>query len=272
MAPWPPRFVEPPPGWEFLLTDQGLAALAEAGRMLERPDLLDVATRLAELLTGGELVRSRRAGRTSVPGFLDDYANVAHGLYELHVATGDVRWLHESRRIALLAVQRFADAERGGFFMSSSGAEELVTRRKDLDDHTAPSGNSMLAQALLRLGRIWGDDELERRAVSVFRVTEPALRRAPGFFGWILCGLDLWLSPPRELAIVGDVSSPVARAALAPFQPRTVVAFGPSDEVPLLSGKATVEGKPTVYVCERFACQMPVTDVSDLAVLTGRAG
>ena len=66
-----------------------LAALAEAGRMLERPDLLEIATQLAELLTEGELVRSRRAGKTSVPGFLDDYANVAHGLYELHVATGE---------------------------------------------------------------------------------------------------------------------------------------------------------------------------------------
>jgi uncharacterized protein YyaL (SSP411 family) len=116
----------------------------------------------------------------------------------------------------------------------------------------------------VRLARIWGDDELERRAVSVFRLAEPALRRAPGFFSWMLCGIDLWLSPPRELAVVGDVESPVARAALAPFQPQTVVAVGPSEEVPLLAGKALVDGKTAVYVCERFACQAPVTEPEEV--------
>jgi uncharacterized protein YyaL (SSP411 family) len=122
----------------------------------------------------------------------------------------------------------------------------------------------MLAYVLLRLSRTWGDDELERRAVSVFRLAEPALRRAPGFFAWMLCGIDFWLSPPRELAIVGDVSSPVARAALAPFQPQTVVAVGPSEDVPLLAGKGLVDGKTAVYVCERFACQRPVTEPEEL--------
>jgi uncharacterized protein YyaL (SSP411 family) len=122
----------------------------------------------------------------------------------------------------------------------------------------------MLALVLLKLSRIWGDDELERRAVSVFRLVEPALRRAPGAFAWALCGLEFWFSAPREIAIVGPAASPVARAALAPFQPNTVVALGPSDEVPLLAGKVAVEGKPAVYVCERFACQAPVTEPEEL--------
>ena len=106
---------------------------------------------------------------------------------------------------------------------------------------------------------IWGDDELERLAVGVFRLVEPAVRRAPGAFAWALVGLDLWLSPPREIAIVGDVAAPVARAALAPFQPSTVVAVGPSEDVPLLAGKDLVDGETAVYVCERFVCQRPVT-------------
>ena len=118
----------------------------------------------------------------------------------------------------------------------------------------------MLAHVLLRLARIYGDDELERRGVAVLRLVRPALERAPAAFGWALCALDLHLSPPRELAIVGPVESEVARAALAPWQPNTVVAVGPADEVPLLAGKTLVDGKPAVYVCERFACRAPVTD------------
>jgi uncharacterized protein YyaL (SSP411 family) len=122
----------------------------------------------------------------------------------------------------------------------------------------------MLAYVLLRLARIRGEDELERRAVSVFRLVEPALRRAPGFFAWALCGIDLWLSPPREIAVIGDVGAPVARAALAPFQPTTVVAVGPAEDVPLLAGKQSVDGKTAVYVCERFACQAPITEPEEV--------
>ncbi len=249
-----------------------LSALAEAGYRLERADWLDAARRLGAFLLGplcaddGRLMRSLRDGRASGFGFLDDYANVAHGLIELHVATGELRWLLEARRLALLAVELFADDEHGGFFLSPADGDGRVPRTKDLQDTPIPSGNSMLAHVLLRLSRIWGDDELERRAVSVFRLAEPALRRAPGFFAWMLCGIDFWLSPPRELAIVGDVQSPVARAALAPFRPGTVVAVGPSDDVPLLAGKELVDGKPAVYLCERFVCRAPVTEPEEVAV------
>jgi uncharacterized protein YyaL (SSP411 family) len=210
------------------------------------------------------LLRAIRDGRTSGFGFLDDYANVAHGLVELHVATGEVRWLLEAHRLALLAVELFADDEHGGFFLSPTDGDARVPRTKDLQDTPIPSGNSMLAHVLLRLSRIWGDDELERRAVSVFRLAEPALRRAPGFFAWTLCGIDLSLSPPSELAIVGDVESPVARAALTPFRPQTVVAVGPSEDVPLLAGKGLVDEKTAVYACERFACRAPVTEPEEV--------
>ena len=81
---------------------------------------------------------------------------------ELHVATGELRWLEEANRLARLAVELFADDERGGFFLTPADGEELVARKKDLDDHPTPSGNAMLAFVLLRLARIYGDDELER--------------------------------------------------------------------------------------------------------------
>jgi uncharacterized protein YyaL (SSP411 family) len=247
-----------------------LAALAEAGRRLERPDWLEAARGLGAFLLGplsdegGRLFRSIRSGRTSGPGYLDDYANVAHGLIELHVSTGDESWLLEAHRLALLAIELFADEEGGGFFLSSTDGDPRVARTKDLQDSPVPSGNSMLAYVLLRLARLWGDDELERNAVSVFRIVEPALRRGPGFFAWALCGIDLWLSHPREIAVVGDVDAPVARAALTPFAPNTVAAVGPSDEVPLLAGKSLLDGKTAVYVCERFVCRAPVTEPEEV--------
>jgi uncharacterized protein YyaL (SSP411 family) len=247
-----------------------LAALAEAGYRLEREAWLGAARDVAEFLLGplsapdGRLLRSWRNGRTSGAAYLDDYANVAYGLLELHVATGDARWLEEARRLALLAVELFADEQNGGFFLSPADGDSHVLRTKDLDDNPVPSGNSMLAWVLLRLARIWGDDELESLGVGVLRLVAPALTRAPTAFGWALCALDLHLSTPREIAIAGPVDSAIARAALTPFRPNTVVAVGPSESVPLLAGKALVDGKPAVYVCERFACKAPVTDPKEL--------
>jgi uncharacterized protein len=247
-----------------------LAALAEAGRRLERPDWLDAARSLADFVLGplsdedGRLFRTFRAGRAKTGAFLEDYADVADGLYELHIATGELRYLEESLRLARLAVSLFADDERGGFFLSPSDGEQLVARRKVFDDHPTPSGNSMLAFVLLRLARIYGDAELERQAVSVFRLVSSSLERAPAAFGHLLCALDLHFSPPRELAIIGSPDADVAKAALASYEPNTVVAFGPAGGIPLLEGKERVGNSPAVYVCERFACRAPITDPSEL--------
>jgi uncharacterized protein YyaL (SSP411 family) len=242
-----------------------VAALAEAGRRLERDDLTAAAHACAEFVLGplsgadGRLHRTWRAGQARHAGVLDDYADVANGLYELHVATGELRWLEESRRLALLAVELFADDERGAFFLTPSDGEQLVNRKKDFDDHPTPSGNSTLAYVLLRLARLWGDDDLERRAVSVFRFVARHLPDAPSAFGHALSALDFHFSPPREIAVIGPPDGELARSVLAGFDPNAVVAFGPSEAVPLLEGKDFVDGQPAVYLCENFACQAPIT-------------
>ncbi|MDX6490455.1 MAG: uncharacterized protein QOD43_700, partial [Gaiellaceae bacterium] len=158
----------------------------------------------------------------------------------------------------------FADEEHGGFFLASAEGERLVARKKDLFDHPIPSGNSMLAFVLLRLARIYGDDELEQQAVGVLRLFGASLGRAPTELAHALNALDLYLATPREIAIVGPRDSEIARVALARFDPNAVIAFGPAEEVPLLHGKDYVDGKPAVYVCERFVCQAPLTDPDEL--------
>jgi uncharacterized protein YyaL (SSP411 family) len=248
-----------------------LAAFAESGRRLGRRDYLDVARALGEFLLGPlsapseRLFRTYREGVAKIDAYLEDYANVANGLVELHWATGELRWLAEARRLADLAVELFSDRDRGGFFVDPAGADGLVARRKEFDDHPTPSGNSMAAFVLLRLARIYGDGELERQAVGVFRLARVYLERAPSAVGHLLCALDLHFSPRREVAVVGR-SEELRAAALAGFQPNTVFAFAdePTDDLPLLAGKGLVDGKPAAYVCANFACQRPVTDPAEL--------
>jgi uncharacterized protein YyaL (SSP411 family) len=246
-----------------------LAAFAEGGRRLGRPDYLEVAETLADFLLGplstadGRLLRTFRAGEAKIEAYLEDYAHVAHGLLELYTATGELRRLEEARRLAGLVLELFRDPELGGFFVDAGAG--LVARRKEFDDHPTPSGNSAAAYVLLRLARIFGDAGLEQAAVGVFRLALPYLERVPHAVGWLLCALDLYLAPPREVALVGDSPS-LREAALEGFAPTIVHAFasGPDDpaleRVPLLAGKSLVEGRPAAYVCQGFACLAPVTE------------
>ncbi|MGH3113781.1 MAG: thioredoxin domain-containing protein, partial [Gaiellaceae bacterium] len=138
----------------------------------------------------------------------------------------------------------------------------------EFEDHSTPAGNSMAAFVLLRLARLYGDAELERQAVGVFRLGRQVMERAPGAISHLLCALDLHFSTPREVAVVGGADD-LRAAALEGFEPNTVFAFSPepTDAVPLLAGKGLVDGLPAAYVCESFACQRPVTTADELREL-----
>jgi uncharacterized protein len=248
-----------------------LAALAEGARVLERPDLLDAAVACAEFLLGplsrpdGTLWRTHRDGRSSIPGFLDDHAQVAEGLWQLHRATLDPRWLSEARRLALLADTRFADSDAPGWCDTAADGEQLVARPRTLDDAPTPSGASTLAGLLVRIARLQGDDELERRARAVVASAGTLLTRAPQAFGNLLCVASALLADTVTVAIAGDPDDPAARAlgraAVATSSPETIVWIDPSQHPPA--------DAPAAYVCRGRTCLPPVVGEDALiAVLT----
>ncbi len=254
-----------------------LAVLAEAGARLQRADYVAAAERLAAFLSSeaatpdGRLLRTWRNEEAKVPGYLEDYANVAYGLFELHAATGELRHLHQARRLAALAVELFGDDENGGFFFTAHDSETLIVRQKELDDHPTPAGNSMMASVLLRLARIFGDEEFERRGVGALGIARRLLEQAPSAVGCLLGALEFHLSPSREIAIVGapedERTIALRQTVLKHYAPNTVFAFGDGAEngIALLAGKALLEGAPAAYVCQNFACHAPTSDPAELA-------
>jgi uncharacterized protein len=250
-----------------------LAALAQGGWRLRRPDILAAARECARFLLGpmtgadGRLLRTYRAGTARIPAYLDDHAAVCHGFLELALATGEPEWLPAARAVAQDAVARFADDRHGGFFQSAADAERLVAPHKELDDNPTPSGNSLLAHDLIRLARIYAEPELEERALATLQLGADGMRRAPHGFGQMLSALDLHLSPPREVAVVGppggDETNALADAARDGFHPTVVYAFGDGRSdggIALLEGRVAVGGAPAAYICEHFACRAPLTD------------
>jgi uncharacterized protein len=252
--------------WNALM----MSALAEAGAVLERPDYLDAAARAADFLLGslrdedGRLLRTWKDGRGRLNAYLEDHAYLVEALLTLYESSFEPRWFGEARALADTMIERFADEENGGFFETSTDHERLLARRKDLEDHPIPSGNASAAYGLLRLAALTGEHSYEERAVGVLRLLHELAPKHPQAFGHLLQALDFHLSPVKEVALVGDDRRPLERVVRGAFRPHLVVAGGEADGVPLLQDRPPVDGRPAAYVCERFACQAPVTEPEEL--------
>jgi uncharacterized protein YyaL (SSP411 family) len=255
--------------WNALM----ISALAEAGAVLERPDFLDAARRCAEFLLessrdpDGRLLRTWKDGEARLNAYLEDHAYLLEALITLYESTFEPRWFGEARALADTMVERFADWDSGGFFETSADHEQLLARRKDLEDHPIPSGNASAAYGLLRLAALTGEHDYEEQAVSVLRLLHELAPDHPQAFGHLLQAMDFHLSPVKEVALVGDDLQALERVVRGEFRPHLVLAGGVPDGVPLLRDRTPVNGRPAAYVCEHFACQAPVTEPEELEQL-----
>jgi uncharacterized protein YyaL (SSP411 family) len=268
-----------PPGKDtkILVSWNGLAirAFAEAGRILNRPAYLHAAEKAADFLLNslrvdGRLVRSYKDGPSSIPAFLEDYAFLIEAVLTLYETAFDSRYLADARELVDQMVQYFWDDEQGCFFDVAADIEELVVRPRGFFDNPIPSGNAAATYALLRLEALTGDQSYGRRALAAFRVAADLMARAPLGFSYLLSALDFYFSPQVQIAIVGSIGSEdtgrLTRAVFDRYLPNKVVAVGEPEAGPLLAGRQRLDDRATAYVCEHFACKMPVTDVEALVI------
>jgi len=250
--------------WNALM----LAALAEAGAVLERDDYLDAARACAEFVwTGlrdaeGNLLRTYKDGRAHLGAYLEDHAFLLEALLTLYESTFDPVWFERAQTLGDAILSRFADPDRGGFFSTADDHEALIARRKEAGDHPIPSGNSSAAMGLLRLAALTGDRAYEEAAEGVLRLFARPAATHPESFAHLLRAIDFHQAPTKEVALVGDDLQALTQIVRASLRPHQVLAGGPeaTPTPPLLQARTTVDGKPTAYICEHFTCQVPITD------------
>jgi uncharacterized protein YyaL (SSP411 family) len=253
-----------------------LTAFAEAANILGRDDYRAVAIRNADFITtqlmkGGRLLRTYKAGQAKLNGYLEDYAYVIEGLLAVYEATFDLKFLTQARELADTMIANFWDEEDGGFYFTSSDHEELITRTKDYFDNATPSGNSVAATVLSKLGLLTDKREYTHHAVTILRTMRPAMGRYPSAFGYMLSALDFYLSEPKEIAIIGKLDSHEVRSLVeeiySRYIPNKVVAgCEPGDaraasEIALLADRSAIDGQATAYVCRNRTCLQPATSV-----------
>ena len=267
-------------GWNGMF----LQALAEAAAALGRDDWMEAARANARFLLDelrrpdGRVLRSWQADAAPGPdgrrarhlGYAEDYAALLGALVSL-AEVDDVAWLTPAGEIAAGLCDLFADP--GGFYTTGTDAEALITRPRDVFDNATPSANSLAANALLRLAALTGESRWQEAGEAAVRAVGAVMGDHPTAFAELHGALERAIRPPIEVAVVGDPAD-AATADLTGevrrrLMPTAVSVTAPpgtgADLTPLLADRPLVEGRPTAYVCQHFACRQPVTDPSDLA-------
>jgi uncharacterized protein YyaL (SSP411 family) len=256
-----------------------LTALSEAANILGRDDYRQVAIRNGEFIlnhlkANGRLLRTYKNGTARLNGYLEDYSYVIEGLIALYEATFDSRYFEQARALADTMIEQFWDQSESGFFFTSSDHEELISRTKDYFDNATPSGNSVAANALLKLWHLTQEHDYQRCAVAILRATREAMAKYPSAFGYLLGALDFYLSEAKQIALVGKADSHEIRQFIeeiySRYLPNKVVALAEpgaeeSNAIKLTLGRPPVDQKATAYVCREYSCLLPATSPEELA-------
>ncbi len=255
--------------WNGLMID----AMARAGAVLGEQRYVDAAEQAAAFLLGtlrredGRLLHTWRNGQAKLDAYLDDYANLAHGLLALYEATFDAKHLDSAIDLMQTVFDHFHDEAEGGFFYTADDHEELIVRNKDLYDNAVPSGNAMAATVLVRLGKMTGKQTYLDAAERAMLATAGLMQQAPAAVSQMMLALDLQQGPTYEFVLAGQPQEKATQGTLTDlrrrFLPNKVLAFaGEGSDAPaaltdLLVGKTMIDGQPTLFVCEGFTCQAP---------------
>ena len=238
-----------------VLADDSYRAAAEKNLAFLQAKLWDAPTKT--------LFHRWRDGARDTVQLLDAYANLLAGVIDLYEATLDAKHLEFALALAETMLAKFYDADQGGFWQSPAGAPDLILRVKDDYDGAEPSGNSVAALALLRLGAITDRKDFKQAAEKTLRLFADRLQRLPQAVPHLLCALDFWLEEPRRVVIAGDAASPQARgllrAAHSVYRPNKVV-LGNSGPVEPFAKTLPAKNGPVVYLCTGTACQPPTQD------------
>jgi hypothetical protein len=263
-------------------TAMTIAALARAGTSLDRPDWLEMARRAYGFVTGAmtrgdRIGHSWRAGRLVFPGLSSDAAAMIGAALALHRATLDPAYLADARRFAAALDRHHWDAAEGGYYLTASDAEALIVRPKSPLDEAVPNPNGVMAEQLVRLWILTGEDAWRERADRLLAAFSGELPRNVFATASLFNALDTRLEPV-ELVIVappGTDALPLVRIASESTNLRLVaLVVDGAAALPAghpAEGRAAVDGRATAYLCRGGTCSLPVTTPEALAGLIGRA-
>ena len=256
-----------------------ISAFARAFQVLEEEDYLMVATSATAFVrrylytpTNGMLRRCYRNGRTTIDGYADDYAFLIHGLLDLYEASFDVAHLNWAIELQKKQDALFLDHREGGYFSTTGNDKTILMRTKEDYDGAEPSANSVSLQNLSRLALMTDQEKCHEKAERIIAAFSPQLASAPYAMLRMMSAFDFHLGTTKQIVIAGKPDAQDTRNLIRTlhekFIPNKIVML--TDEAAVqhrlepffnfVSSLHAVDGKATVYFCEKGVCKLPVTD------------
>ena len=254
-----------------------IAAFAKAGQAFDNPKYTAAAVKAGDFLLkklrrkDGRLHKRYRNGEAGLPAHLEDYSFAVLGLIDLYEATFDARYLQAAVELNDAMLKHFWDAKGGGLFLTADDGEKLLVRSKEIYDGAIPSGNSVAALNLVRLARMTGKMDYEKKADELMKAFSGSVSKGPRNNPMLLLAVDFMAGPTHEVVIAGKAGADDTKKMLSElrtrFLPNKVVVFRPDGEAPAISkiaaytkNQSSFDGKATAYVCQNFACKVPTQD------------
>ena len=269
-----------------ILTDWNglmIAAFSMAGRTFNEPEYTKAASKAANFILSemkddnGNFLHRYRLGKAGIRANVDDYAFFIWGLLELYESTFDIKYLKAALSLQKELDKGFWDDKNGGYYFTSNDAEKLISRQKEIYDGAIPSGNSVAGLNLLKLARITGNIEYEKKAARLGDAFSETIESGPMAYTLFMMGLDFGLGPSYEVVIVGDPEAEDTKAMIDAvrknYSPSKVVLTKAkdSDEITDIAGftksQSSIDGKATAYVCLNQICNLPTTEVNKMLEL-----
>lgn len=262
-----------------------IAAFAEAGRVFNEPEYSKTAATSADFFLAkmqkpdGQLFHRYREGQASLLAPIDDYAFLTYGLIELYESTFNLRYLKSAIGLNSYMEKHFWDSKNGGFFFTADNAENLLVRSKEIYDGAEPSGNSVAALNLIRIGRLTGNTEYDKKTEQLERAFATSVEQHASGYTQFLLAVDYSVGPAYEVVIAGDSKKADTKAMLTALQsrytPNKVVLLRPTEAEPpevvalaeFTRYQKAIQGKATAYVCLNYMCKAPTTSIDRMLQL-----
>jgi uncharacterized protein YyaL (SSP411 family) len=243
-------------------------ALTEAYLVFDDDKFRDLAIGNADYLlnnyclTNGKLLRVVN-DKTTIAGFLEDYAFVIDAFMGVYLITANEAWLLKAQELVEYTLRNFYDSNKNTFFFTDASEEKLVVRKAEWSDNVIPASSSQMALNLRALSIYFGKSEYNQIATNLLKsVTKEIENYGPGYSNWTILFLQ-FLKPQTELVIVGKSVNEKIRKLYKQTPPNVIFALSEKDsDLPLLKNRY-IQGKTTFYVCRNNSCLLPTESEED---------
>ena len=251
--------------WNALM----IKGYVDAYKAFQVPEYLNAAQTNAQFLIdhqlqkNGALNHSYKDGKSTINGYLEDYAAVIDAFIALYEVTLNELWINKANELAAYTFENFFDAEKNMFYFTSKEDEKLVARNFEYRDNVIPASNSMMAKNLLILSHHFDNKKYLSTASKMLHNVQPEIESYPsGFSNW----LDLMANFQDnfyEVVVVGKDASKKIAELNARYLPNILIAGSTSESKKPLLNYRYIDGETLIYVCVNNSCKLPVSDISE---------